>query len=321
MLDSTAAIAAIVVPVFGLVALGFAGARSRLLKPAVGDGLADFVFTVALPVLLFRTLATSRIGEASPWVLWACYFAGAALAWLASDLLIRRVFGRDARAGLAAGISGGFSNIVLVGIPFTISAYGEAGSVPVATLIAVHLPVMMIASTLLAQRAERIDGTAKATASLPQILARIAGNLIRNPLIIGILAGAAWRLSGLPLAGPFRGLIDMLTSAAVPCALFALGMSLSRYGISGNVVPAVIVAAIKLFLLPACVYLLASTLTDLPPVWVQVATLAAACPTGVNAWLIASRLGTGLALSANVITLSTGFAVISMSLWLAFLTH
>ena len=44
--------------------------------------------------------------------------------------------------------------------------------------------------------------------------------------------------------------------------------------------------------------------------------VAAACPTGVNAYVVAARFRTGEALASNVITISTGLAVVSMTLWL-----
>jgi hypothetical protein len=54
----------------------------------------------------------------------------------------------------------------------------------------------------------------------------------------------------------------------------------------------------------------------MPPVWAKVAVVAAACPTGVNAYVVAARFRTGEALASNVITISTGLAVVSMTLWL-----
>jgi len=39
----------IVAPVFGLIALGFILARFHVLSKAAGDGLAEFVFSVAVP--------------------------------------------------------------------------------------------------------------------------------------------------------------------------------------------------------------------------------------------------------------------------------
>ncbi len=321
MLDSIAAIAAIVIPVFSLIGLGFGSAKTGLLKLSVADGLADFVFVIALPLLLFKTIGTADIGGVSPLPFWAAYFGSVGVVWALGAFLVRRVFGRDARVGVIAGVASAFSNIMLVGLPFMISAFGQEAAVPVATLIAIHLPVMMTASTLHVQRAERADGAAGPGMPIGRVLLQVGGNLLRNPLIIGIIAGFLWRPTGIEIHGILATIIDMLTRAAVPTALFALGMSLARYGLSGNVRPAFVMAALKLVALPACVYVAMTTFTDLPPLWVNAGTMAAACPTGVNAWLIAARFGTGLALSANVITMSTAMAVATMTLWLAFLTH
>ena len=44
--------------------------------------------------------------------------------------------------------------------------------------------------------------------------------------------------------------------------------------------------------------------------------ITAACPTGVNAYLVANRFGTGQALASNAITLTTGLAVVTVAVWL-----
>src|SRR5579871_6431458 len=108
-------IATVVLPVFGLIGIGYAAAGLRLLGDGTGDGLADFVFAVAIPILIFRTLASADFGGASPWRIWLPFFAVFAVNWVIGDVLIRRLFGRDARAGLVAGISSAYGNTVLLG--------------------------------------------------------------------------------------------------------------------------------------------------------------------------------------------------------------
>ena len=90
----------IVVSIFGLIGVGYLATRIGLLSTAVGDRLAEFVFTLAIPCLLFETLATADLHGVSPWRIWAAYFAPFALVWALSHLMIRRVFGRDQPAGL-----------------------------------------------------------------------------------------------------------------------------------------------------------------------------------------------------------------------------
>src|SRR5262245_11282301 len=130
----------VVLPVFGLIGTGYAVAGVKLLGEDTGDALADFVFAVAIPLLIFRTLATADFSSASPWLVWLPFFAVFGFNWIVGDFLVRRIFRRDARAGLVAGISSAYGNTVLVGIPLTLAAYGSDGAVPMALIIAVNLP-------------------------------------------------------------------------------------------------------------------------------------------------------------------------------------
>lgn len=307
----------IVLPVFGLIAIGYAVAWSSLLDRSVGNALVDFVFIIAIPLLIFRTIATADFAGAEPWRLWLPYFAVFAVIWFLGDVLIRRLFGRDARAGLVSGVSGSYGNTVLVGIPLVIAAYGHDGAVAMALIVAVHMPVMMVASAILIAHAERRDGVGDGNTGLVAMLRSVASNLLTNPIIIGLLAGFVWLFLDLPLAGLPATLVNRLADVAATLALFAMGMSLRKYGIRRNVPAGIVLSILKLFVMPGLVLLLARYVVPMPPVWVKVAVIAAACPTGVNAYLLAARFRTGEALASNAITLSTGLAVVTASFWLA----
>lgn len=306
----------IVLPVFGLIALGYAAAWSGLLRRETGEALSDFVFIIAIPVLVFRTLATAVFEGASPWGLWAAYFAVFAVMWVIGTVTITRVFGRDARAGVVAGISTAYGNTVLVGIPLALAAYGDAGAVAMALIIAIHLPVMMTTSAILIVRAERRDGVVRAEPGARALVRGLGLNLARNPLIIGLILGALWHLLGVPLDGLPRTMVDRIADVAATLALFAMGMSLRNYGIRGHIQAGLVLAALKLLLMPALVLVATHYLVPMPPVWAKVAVVAAACPTGVNAYIVAARFRTGEALASNAITISTAIAVLSMTLWL-----
>ncbi|MEM8664351.1 MAG: AEC family transporter, partial [Pseudomonadota bacterium] len=148
-------------------------------------------------------------------------------------------------------------------------------------------------------------------------LRRVVVSLLKNPFIVAILAGIAFRTTGLPLEGVSRTVIDSVSDTAIPLALIALGMSLRKYGVRGNVLPAIAIGSVKLAVMPVVVFLLARYVFDLPPIATAVAVVCAACPTGANAYLMANRFQTGLALSANAITLTTAAAVITLGAWLS----
>jgi predicted permease len=120
-----------------------------------------------------------------------------------------------------------------------------------------------------------------------------------------------------PLGGVPATLVDRLAEGAATLALFTLGMSLKRYGIRGNIRAGLVLAGLKLAVMPALVFLLARYVVPMPPLWAKVVVLAAACPTGVNAYVVSSRFRAAEALASNTITISTGLAVVTTSLWLA----
>ena len=308
---------AIVVSIFGLVGLGYGAARTRLLGPTVGEGLTEFVFKVAIPFLLFGTLAAADLHGISPWRIWAAYFVPFAAIWTLSHLMIRRVFGRDARAGVVAGGSAAFSNAVLIGLPLMQAAFGEPGTVYLIIIVAVHLPVMMLVSVVLNEWALGADRVATGEVVRSDVLLRLGKTLITHPILLAILAGLLWRMTGLKIPTVIGLVVEQLGKPAGPLALFASGMALRNFGMARQIRPAFAIAALKLLLMPALVYA-ACRLVGLPPTGAAAVTLVAACPTGVNAFLIADRLGTGQALASNALLISTAGAVVTVTLWLTF---
>lgn len=304
----------IVVPVFVLVGLGYLAARTGLLSQSVGEGLGQFVFVVAIPSLIFKTLATVSMDQGFPWALWAAYFSGVAITWAIATLIVRTIFGRDARAGVIAGISAAFANTVMVGIPLVSSVLGPEGLLPLVLLISVHLPVMTIVIAVLMERAAAADG-ANGSQSLPVLLKKIIASLMTNPIVIAILASLVWRVFSLPLTGIPADVIGRLSSTALPVALFSLGMSMVLYGIRGNLGAGIILSVLKVIVMPAIVLVLCAYVFALPAVWTTAMTLTAACPTGVNVYIFANRYGTGHAMSANSITLTTAAAVVTCGAW------
>lgn len=298
--------------VFGLVGIGYLCGWTGLLKADAGDALADFVFVIAVPLLLFRTMAHSDLAGAAPWALWVTYFTAVAVSWIAGQLTVTKIFGRERKAGVVGGVAAAFSNLVLLGVPFMLGVYGHSGFEILSLLVAVHLPIMMATSIILFELlASGDNGFTPA-----RIVKNFLSGLFRNPLIIGIVAGLAWRFSGFSMPALGSRLIDALANVAGPVALFSMGMGLRKFGFSGNIKPALAVAGVKLLLMPA-VALAMAILLGLPPLTGKVAVAAASLASGVNPFLIATRFGTGQALASNTTTASTALAVVTTAFWLA----
>ncbi|GAA4168996.1 AEC family transporter [Shinella granuli] len=302
-----------VLPIFALIFIGWLLVRTGYLSEALGEGLGEFVFRVAVPVLLFRTIAEADFAGESPLRIWIGYFAGVAFTWTVAHLVATLGFGRDRRIGVLAGVSSAFANTVFIGLPLVSRIVGEEGLVAISVLLSVHLPVMMIAGTILMERAERKDGT-REPQRIGTLLLGIGRSLVRNPLVIGLVAGALFHTGGVPLAGPVKVVVDQLAGAAAPAALISIGMALNKYKVGGNAGIALAMTSLKLVLLPGSVYV-ACRLLGLSPEWTAAMVLCSSVPTGINAWLLANHFGVGHALASSTITMTTALGVFTVSFW------
>jgi len=296
--------------VFALIALGYLGGWSGLLKPETGAGLSDFAVSVAVPLLLFRTMAEANFAGSLPLQLWATYFTAVAATWIVAQLTIIHVFGRDSRAGVVAGLSGSFSNLALLGIPFSLGVFGQQGFEILSLILSVHLPVMIGTTIVLFSW----FGGEEAPHGIAPVIRDFISNVATNPLIIGIVGGLLWRMAGVGMPPLMARLVDSVADVAAPVALFAMGLGLLRYGIKGNVRPALAMVFLKLVFMPA-VALLMAKLTGLSGISAKMAVAAAALPLGVNPYLLAVRFGTGQALASNSMSISMPFAVLSTAFW------
>lgn len=307
-MDQILRIVEIILPVFGVITLGYLAATTGLLKDRTAEGVSDYVYVVAIPLLIFRTLVEAKLPDVLPWSYWGAYFAGAFASWIVVQFISAYFFGRKTREAIIHGLSAAQSNIVLVGIPLVLTAYGEAGAVPLFLLVAVNLPVMLTTASLLIEGSGA--GLSKKTAIT---LARVLGT---NLLLIAFASGLILQFAGFAPSGALKGVIDLVAASAVPCALFAMGLSLRKYGIAGDAKMSALITASKLLLHPLITFLIVNYWLKLPPVFAGVAIMFAAMPSGINAYLLAERYRTGVAASAGAVSLSTALSIVTLTFWM-----
>lgn len=305
----------IVLPIFAFVAVGWVLAVTGVLGPMVGEGIAAFAAAVGIPALLFETIVTADLGAASPWTLWACYFPAAGLAWAFGHLSTRHLFGREARVAVIGGMGSAFANTAFVGLPLAQKAYGEHGALIVTLLIAVHMPIMMTAATLMMARAESDPGR---RTSVPAAIGRVAKALAKSPIVIGIVAGLVTRFLGIHPSGVPGQTIRSLADVASPLALVSLGMAMHGQGFRGDVAPTLVVTAIKLVAMPAMV-LVTCRIGGVDAATTGPLVVLAGVPAGINVYLIASQFGVGQRLASSVVAVTTALGVFTSTAWLIWL--
>jgi predicted permease len=301
----------VIFPIFALALVGYLVARLNVFSAEHIDGISRFVFNIALPALLFRSLAGLELPVEVNWQFLFSYYAVVLLIYALGIWTSKQWFLHSPQEQGIFGLGASYSNMLLVGLPIISAGLGDDALLPLFLLVSVHSATLFLIVTILVEGANRADG------SVQHVAAQTIRTLAMNPIIISLALGLLFNLLNLSLPRAIDDTLSMLSDATLPCALFVLGASLNTYKIAGRYVEAVAMIGLKLVLQPILVWLLAFTVFHLDPLWGAVAVMAAGMPVGINAYLFAQKYQIGIATISTAILLSTLLAVISQSVMLA----
>lgn len=306
------AILTTVVPVFTLILLGYGAARARLIDTTGVKGINAFVYLFAIPALLFRTVHNLDVAATAPWPLWGAFFLSLAVVWVLAIVISPNFPSLAAKGGASAAIGSTFGNLVMMGIPLSAAHWGPAALVPAALIVAVHAPLHWFFATLRAEWADRSNK------SLVAGMVELFTELAKNPIVMALVAGHLWRLTGIGISPIADKTISLLGQAGIPASLFGLGLSLAAYGLKGHLRGMTAILVLKMMVAPLIATVMALWVFRLDPLSAGVVILFASLPPGANAYLFASRYNTGVAPVSGAIALGVLLSVFSVSivLWL-----
>ena len=303
------AIAAILFPVFGVILCGFAAGRFTALGRGGAEPLNKFVYYFALPPLLFRLTAQAGLNEMLNWPFLFAYLGGVLVTLLVALAGGYLIFGHRALTLSFHGFAAVFGNTAYMGVPLFIAAFGPRGALPAI--------VATVASNLL------LVGGVVAAAELQLAPARALRNLsfalVRNPLLIAPLVGILVSSTGVAPPKPLAALIDLMAAAAVPTALFAIGLSLANQPLTEGAGEIGWLCALKLLVQPAATWILAAAVFAPDPLWAEAAVLLAGMPVGALVFVITRQYGTYYQRASASIVVSTLLSMLTLAALLALL--
>jgi len=318
----TGAVAYKLLAIVLIVGLGYVVGRLRWLGAAEAEParvLSNAAFYIFAPALFFRT--TARLDPAElPWPMIAAFFAPVVALMLLHYVAQRW---RRAERGLPAAapavrvITVAFGNSLQIGIPLAAGVFGETGLGLHLALVSVHALILLLVATTMVEldlARERAAG-----AHLGSVLLLTLRNTVIHPVVLPVLAGAAWQATGVPLPSVVDEVLQVLGSAVVPLCLTLIGMSLAYLGLPHSLRGALSLTAMKLVLQPALVLLVAGGLFGLRGLPLQVVVMLAALPSGTNAMMFSQRYRAQEAETTAVNVISTLVFVATAPAWLALL--
>jgi malonate transporter len=298
----------LVLPVFAVIVTGWLAGQLGYIARSLADGLVHFAYNVAMPALLFVTVAQEPARHLLEWRFLLAFGGGSILCFALMLMAVRVGWGRDLRSGTMFGMSAAMTNTGFVALPILHAVYGQPAVLPaaIATLFvaAVMFPLNVI---LLEIGPGRHGSSVSASLLLKQI--------VLNPMVLSTTIGLIWTIAGLPLPAPLVAYMNIFAGALTPCALFAIGLGLSVDGLRSNLAASAVLAAVKLVILPFIVYGLCVVL-GLNPLYTVAAVVCGAVPTAKTVYILAGEYKVEKPLVAATVSMTTLLSVVTLLGWL-----
>ena len=303
-----ALVIAALLPVFLLIVLGFILKRSLLRLETQWHGLERLTYYVLFPVLLVQTLVKADLSNVP--------VAGVGGALLLSALLmsllclgLRPLLARCAVDGPAftSIFQGATRWQTYVALSVSGNLYGDTGLALASVAMVAIIPLVNVFSVAV---------VAHYAASEKQSVRAVAMTVVRNPLIWACAIGLALNVLHVPLPRIWHEVADALGRSSLAIGLLVTGAGLQLAGMFRPSLAASVAVFLKLVLMPVLAIALA--------IWFGVTgsslAIVAACaavPTSASAYVLARQMGGDAPLLAQIITLQTILAAITMPIAIA----
>ncbi len=304
-------ILAIIGPLFVAIAVGFAAVRLGALDKADVRVLGKFVIYFALPALLFKALSERAFGEIINLDYLAAYALGSLVTLGVCAAGVHVLLGASrATTGMMA-MGAALSNSGFIGFPVITQFLGADATIALAlSMLVENLLVLPIALVI----AEPAGGQGRGRA---RALAGVLSGLLRNPLVLAILAGFACSLLQVRLPAPLGRVVDMFAAASGAVALFVIGGTLVGLRPGGDLPRIAWVTIGKLVLHPVAVALAFLVFTPADPVLRMAGVIAASVPMFSVFPIIGQRYGEqSWCASALLVATVASFVTMAAAMWL-----
>ena len=206
-------------------------------------------------------------------------------------------------------IQAGFrSSAALLAYAFVQNVYGEAKIVALMVIGAV--PLYNVASVVILMLLRPKQGRLNRV-----VLKNTLKGVIKNPLILGILAGMIWALLKIPQPVIMKKSISTFSAAATPLGLLALGASFDVKEVFSKIRPVVVSSSFKLIILTAIFLPIAIKFGFRDEKLVAVLGMLGS-PTTPTSFTMAKGMGHNGALTSGTVMVTTIVSIFTLTGWL-----
>lgn len=295
-----------VLPIFLLVVIGALLNKAGKLNSGFTEVADWLVFKIGLPVMLFLEVAESRISDGLDTRLIVFCIVSVTASFLIVSILTR-IFMKDStkRGAFVQGVCR--SNFAILGVPLAENMFGEVGG----QAIALVMPFVILMFNMYSVILLSVFSNSESHKLDKRAVLGILKNIVTNPLIIGVLLGVPFMLTGFSLGTAATKTLRYLSNLTTPLALISLGANFRLESLHGRLGYAVAASVGKTIVLPAIAVTIAALLGFRGPS-LGVVLICYGAPTAVSSYIMSKKMDNDHELSAQILLLTTLICLITI---------
>lgn len=296
------------VPVFAVMVIGNILKRMEVIDEHFASVANRFVFKICLPCLVFLDLADTNIRQNFDMKYVGFCFLSTLFSILSIWLLAKKTF-KD-KGCVGAFVQGAYrSSAAILGIALIQNIYGDSGMAPL--MIIGSVPLYNIFAVIILTFESQNQEISKNCGHIKTACV----NILKNPIIIGIVLGLVASLVNLQLPKAVHKTVNNLAIMAAPLALISIGASFEGRKALAKIKPTAIASFLKLVGL-AAIFLPLATVCGFRDQKLIAIIIMLASPCTPAAYVMAKNMDGDDILASSIVVTTTLFSAMTLTFWI-----
>ena len=300
----------VTIPIFLVILLGYILRRIGFLTEGFVETANKYVFSVALPVMLFKDIATSEILNDMD-IKFVIYCMSVTIAMFILVWIFAAITLKDKTMVGAYAQGAARGSAAILGVTFVENICGNAGMAPLMIVSAVpFFNVLSVIILTFSANKGQDDFSEKG-----KRIKKACINILKNPIIIGIFVGIPFAILNIDIPEIPMRTINYVAQTATPIALIAIGGGFDGKQALTRLKLALSASFIKLVALPA-VFLPLACYLEFKPSEIVAILIMLASPTTVSSYIMAKNMKNDGVLASNIVVITTLVSSVTLTAWI-----
>ena len=303
---------------FAVIALGAFTKYLGLFDEKSSQIFSNFAFYIALPPLIIISIMDNPVKGHINFDYIIIFEIATLIIFLFSYLVAKFIFKLNGSENSVFALNSTYSNYGYIGIPLVVLLFGQKAILPASLLLVCDVAIVLALVTIFSINFNNTQAFLNLINTFKSIL--------KNPVIISCVTGLILSYYGINLGKVPEEILNILSGAAVPTALFAIGILIVSKKVEKAYSELIFISFIKLIIHPLLVtslyiFWLTDKIKSIDIMWIQVAVIFSCLPVAVTVLPVSQYYKAYILKTSSAIIITTIISIVTIPTILLLLTN